>query len=154
MFWLYHLEVCKWCCLQFWPSAAKNMFDRWSNLVWKWKQHSEPDLSYRQHYQDIILKPMSVLLQVLSWTCTPSLIPHYWCHCVISLLSLHNFDKFCHSSLFPAQIFFVFGHVQSQSHLHLLLFSWSWREKNFLVGIVSHVVVGFLETNWCELLSI
>jgi hypothetical protein len=82
------------------------------------------------------------------------MIPHYLCHCVISLLSLHNFDKFCHSSLFPAQICFVFGHMQSQSHLHLLLFSWSWREKNFLVGIVSHVVVGFLETNWCELLSI
>ncbi len=69
------------------------------------------------------LKLMSILFQVLSRTCTPSMIPHYLCHFVISLLSLHNFDKFCHSSFFPAQICFVFGHMQSQSNLHLLLFS-------------------------------
>ncbi len=87
----------------FWPSAGENMFDRWSNLVWKWKQHK---VSWICHINSVIKMLLSLkLMNVLFWTRTPSMTPHYLYCCVISVLSLHNFNKLCHSSLFPAQIF-------------------------------------------------
>ncbi len=89
MFWLYHLEVCKWCCLQFWPSAAKNMFwqVKQSGLEMKATQ-SELDLSYQQHYQDVCY-PWSLWV-----SCSRSYPGHVlpqWSHTIYVIVWFHYF---------------------------------------------------------------
>jgi hypothetical protein len=128
-------------------------------MFWQVKQpglemkatQSQLDLSYQQHYQDVIPEAYECLVPGL-------ILDMYSLNDPTLLMSLCDFTTFLAQLWQILPLLFVpcsnLFCMQSQYHLHLLLFSWSWREKNFLVGIVSHVVVGFLETNWCELLSI